>query len=62
MIELEVFKNELERLAAQCRETTKQIQNLLDSLESKDDLRWKSDASAWDFDESSDRVNDKYED
>jgi len=57
MITLELFKTELERLESHCRNMQKEIRNLLDSLESNDDDL----PSDWDFDQSGDRINDKYD-
>jgi len=56
MITLELFKTELERLVAHCRQQAKEGQELLDSLESNDDDL----PSDWDFDQSGDRINDTH--
>lgn len=57
MITLELFKTELEKHLAHCRKQVKEIQELLDALESKDD----NSPSDWDFDQSGDRINDKFD-
>jgi len=48
---------QLENLAAHSRDAAKCAQNLLNLLESNDDDL----PSDWDFDQSGDRINDKFE-